>query len=364
MPGLSGIDLCRELRGDPAYGQPYVILVTGRNTKMDLVAGMDAGADDFIAKPFNGEELRVRVQAGVRLLDLRDEAKRRSRQLASALEREAETNRAIRRDLALAARMQRESLPTGGTPFPELDIGTYFRAAAGVAGDGYDFFRLDDRHLGFFLIDVTGHGVASAMLSFTVSRFLSPDTGAIALRGAAVDGLASDERDPGQKPVKTGEIVPPHRVVAALNRRFLDKDDGGHYFTMVYGVLNVDSGLGSLCQAGHPHPLIVGQGGRLRYLGSGGFPVGMLAEATYESVDFRLGEGERLIIYSDGITDCRGTDGSHLGSQRLTNLLAEIHPHPLAYGIDRLGGHLDQWQGDATVEDDMSLLAIERLPSH
>ena len=73
MPELSGIDLCRKLRADDKYGQPYFILLTGCDAPMDLVAGMEAGADDFITKPFIGEELRVRLQAGTRIMRLRNQ---------------------------------------------------------------------------------------------------------------------------------------------------------------------------------------------------------------------------------------------------------------------------------------------------
>ncbi len=278
MPGISGIDLCREIRADPVFGQPYLLLVTGRNTKTDLVAGMDAGADDFIAKPFNGEELRVRVQAGVRILQLREQSEQHSQALTAALEREAEASRVLREDLSIAARMQREALPTGPSPFAQLRVGSLFRAATGVAGDGYDFFRLDNRHLAFYLIDVAGHGVAAAMLSFTISRFLSPETGAIALRAENTEGASDPQR------VLPNNIVTPHQVVHALNQRFVEKSDCKHYFTMVYGVLDVESGLGEMCQAGHPHPLIVADESKVRRLGKGGYPVGMLQEASYESV--------------------------------------------------------------------------------
>ncbi len=355
MPAMTGIDLCRALRDDPTFGQPYVILVTGQNTKTDLVAGMDAGADDFIAKPFSSEELRVRLQAGMRILGLRRKSEQRSLQLADALSREAEANRMIRRDLALAARMQREFLPAPVSPFPQIDIGTLFHAASMVAGDGYNFFRLDEHHLGFFLIDVAGHGVAAAMLSFAVSRLLSPEYTTGPLRGHADDALSQTSR------LLPEHIVPPDQVLHWLNRHFVETDDCTHYLTMVYGVLNIETGAGELCQAGHPHPLIVENQRRVKKLGTGGFPVGMLAEATYEPVLFHLGEGERLVLYSDGITESRGEDGSPFGTQRLANLLGQIHDRELSEGITQIGIQLLQgWLRDTPGEDDISLLAIER----
>ena len=315
MPEMTGIDLCRQLRNDPGFGHPYVILVTGLNAKADLVAGMDAGADDFISKPFNSEELRVRLQAGVRIVQLRNEVEQQYVQLAQTLKRETATSRIIRKDLDAAAKMQRELLPASISPFPQLEVGSLFQPAATVAGDSFNFFRLDDEHLAFYHIDVAGHGIASAMLSFTVSRFLSPELGAITLsRSKPVNPEAVSQHLPSH-------IVSPEMVVKSLNERFLEKEDCTHYFTMVYGVLNANTGAGHLCQAGHPYPLITDSKGKVRQIGKSGFPVGMLETASYESIAFQLGQGERLFLYSDGITDCSCEDGTPFSLQRLATQL-------------------------------------------
>ena len=348
MPEMTGIELCSHLRASPEYDQPYVVLVTGHNTKSDLVAGMDAGADDFITKPFNSEELRVRLQAGARLLRLRAEAAQRNTELA-------QTYAMIRKDLDAAARMQRELLPANISPFQQIEVASLFMPATVVAGDSFNFFPLDEEHLAFYQIDVSGHGIASAMLSFTVSRFLSPQLGAIMLR-----------RKPGSQH-NTGHrglpehILPPHKVVASLNRRFLEKKDCTHYFSMVYGVLNINTGLGALCQAGHPHPLISNKQGKLRQVGKGGFPVGMLEQADFNSVAFQLAEGERLFLYSDGVTDCNSEDGTVFSRQRLATLLKYTKDHSLSQGIDFLGKQLQRWNGTSALDDDISLLAIGRL---
>jgi sigma-B regulation protein RsbU (phosphoserine phosphatase) len=355
MPEMTGIDLCRQLRKDPGFGHPYIILVTGLNAKADLVAGMDAGADDFISKPFNSEELRVRLQAGARIVQLRVEVEQQYVQLAQTLERETETSRMIRKDLEAAARMQRELLPASISPFPRLEVGSLFQPAATVAGDSFNFFRLDDEHLAFYHIDVAGHGIASAMLSFTVSRFLSPELGAITLSRKKPMNPEAD------RPNLPSHIVSPEKVVNSLNEHFLEKDDCTHYFTMVYGVLNANTGAGHLCQAGHPHPLITDSRGKVRQIGKSGFPVGMLDTARYESIAFQLGQGERLFLYSDGITDCSSEDGTPFTLQRLATQLACGKDNSLPGSIASLGRELKRWHGDAPLEDDISLLAIARL---
>jgi sigma-B regulation protein RsbU (phosphoserine phosphatase) len=333
------------------------MLVTGCNTKTDLVAGMDAGADDFITKPYNSEELRVRLQAGARIIKLRKEADERNAQLAETLEHQAETYRMIRRDLDAAARMQRALLPVSVSPFPQLEVDSLFRPAATVAGDSFNFFKLDDEHLAFYHIDVSGHGIASAMLSFTVSRFLTPELGAITLRSQTPVNAQPDTQ------TLPGHIVPPEAVVSTLNQRFLQKESCEHYFTMVYGILNATTGSGQLCQAGHPHPLIADAKGTVRPLGKGGFPVGMLDQVEYDSITFQLGEGERLFLYSDGITECSREDRTPLTIQRLMALLRRSKGCSLPEGIDFLDKQLKRWHGDAPLEDDISLLAIGRLGS-
>ena len=351
MPEMSGIDLCRKVRDDARYGQPYFILLTGCDTHMDLVAGMEAGADDFITKPFKSEELRVRLQAGTRIVGLRDELEQRNVQLEQTLRNEENANRRIQEDLASAAAMQQALLPTGDSPFPQLEIATLFKPATMVAGDTYNYFRLDDDHLGFYHLDVSGHGIASAMLSFTLSRFLSPD--ALMQRAQTAS--------PGATHPSAQSIAHPHDVVAALNQRFLEDDRCEHYFTMVYGVLNIITGEGELCQAGHPHPLHCHADGTITQVGNGGFPVGMLAEASYESTAFKLHAGERLWLYSDGIPDCSNETGKALGMEQFTSLLQHAGQTPLTRLPAAIEKVLMRWHGEKELDDDISLLAIGRI---
>lgn len=344
MPHMTGIDLCRHIRNNSEYGHPYFILLTGCNQQMDLVAGMEAGADDFITKPFITEELRVRLKAGARIVALQHELEKHNDMLRESLENEEKHMHRIQEDMKSAAQMQQQLLPSGASPFPSTNICTLFKPATIVAGDTYGYFRLNDHYLGFYQLDVAGHGIASAMLSFTLSRFLSPEQGL--LTTARPDGISVD-------------IVPPDEVVSALNERFLEKECCEHYFTMVYGVLNVKNGRGEFCQAGHPHPVVSTQDGSTKILGNGGFPVGMLPEAKYESIPFELDVGDRIWLYSDGITECRNKNNHILGMEKFVDVIQ----HTIANQIDKISIGIDnllhKWHGDRPLEDDISLLVIE-----
>lgn len=350
MPQMSGIDLCRAVRGDAELGDPYFILVTGCNNKCDLVAGMDAGADDFVTKPFNAEELRVRVQAGKRIIQLRREAERRTDELQRSLEREAQATLKVQRDLRVASRMQRELLPDSTLMIPGLSISQLYQPLEAVCGDSFNYFMLDQRNMAFFQCDVVGHGIAAAMVSFALTRYLSPDSGMLLSKPQT--NVAVTHQCP--------QITSPEDVVAALNQRFLEKGEQAQSFTMIYGVLDIATGKGRLCQAGHPYPMIIDIDGRSSQVGAGGFPVGMLSEATYQGIDFHLAKGERMILYSDGISECHNNDGVAYDAQRLAASLVTDNETSLDVQVNNVINQLQIWREGANLEDDVSLLVIER----
>jgi len=352
MPELSGIDLCRHLRSDPKYRQPYFILLTGFHSPIDLVAGMDAGADDFISKPFISEELRARLQAGMRIVQLRKELEQQNKQLEKNLRNEEQANQRIQQDLKAAAIMQRDLLPNDESPFLQLELASLFSPAVIVAGDSYNYFPLDDEHLGFYHLDVAGHGIASAMLSFTLSRVLSPD--------APGKNFLTNKVQIPLTTMHKSQLTPSHEVINLLNQNFLDKDNCSHYFTMVYGILNTITGIGEFCQAGHPHPLICRTNGTTETMGNGGFPVGMLAEAVYESTSFQLEKGDRLWLYSDGIPDCSNIKGQPLGLTQLSNVISRAAKASVSHIPDFVDSIIKRWNGDRPLEDDISLLVIGR----
>jgi len=217
-----------------------------------------------------------------------------------------------------------------------------------VAGDIFSYLKLDDSHLAFYHIDVAGHGVRSAMLSFTLSKVLS---------ATLEEGSPVKQRDPVQP---GGErITSPATVVSELNRRFQDKDETTPYFTMIYGVVNTASGDVKMCQAGHPNPFCVSRDGTVENLGSGGFPVGLLPNAQYENIEFKLRPGDRLFCYSDGISECMNAEEQQFSTERLVDHLLQSCLRPLAETLAGLRVHLQDWRHGEPFEDDVSLIAIE-----
>lgn len=341
MPEMDGLSLCREIRSRQFGYYVYVILLTAREAPDDLTLGFDAGADDFLSKPVEQSELRARLHAGARVLSLESTLAARNARLSEAL-------RQIEQDLEVAARIQQSVLPAHQQRHQDYFSDWIFLPSAWVSGDIFNVFPLDN-HLGFYCVDVSGHGVGAAMMSLAVARQF--------LHGRAVERFLF---------TADNEVASPAEVVRILNGRFCsDEVEIVSYFTMIYGVIDLATGEGRLCQAGHPTPFIVTPEGEARTVGNGGAPVGLMPDLCWTDVNFSLAAGERLCLFSDGITECENLVGEQFGQMRLQASLQAGAGLTLNELLPQFARHLVHWRSGDNKEplamaDDVSLLVIER----
>lgn len=347
MPGLDGPDLCRRLRARDSDDYVYVLLLSSRDQKADVLEALQSGADDFLTKPIDPAELDARLRVGERILDLQVRLAERNHRLEETNRRLDATGRRMEADLRAAARLQRSLLPERSGSVHGVRFEWLFAPSSIVAGDFFNVFALDDRRVGFFLLDVAGHGVAAALLSVALSKILTPGAG-------TSSPLMTGGRGSGGTRVAT-----PGEVAAELNRRFAADDDTMSYFTMVYGVLDSVSRELDLVQCGHPPPVLMPAEGQARLLGDGGSPLGLLSEIDCPRVKLRLHAGDRLAVYSDGITECEDARGRALSEAGLLTLLKATEAASLSSMLRRLEGELARHRGGRSFDDDVSLLALE-----
>lgn len=342
MPKMDGIELCKRIRNANFDRYVYVILLTAREEKHDLVKGMESGADDFVVKPFNKGELNVRIRAGERILKLERDLEKRNKKLSEAYS-------IISKDLETAANMQKSLLPDASLTISEFVFDWLFCPCSFVAGDIFNFFNLDDDHICFYMLDVAGHGVSAAMLSVTLSKILTPS-----------HQISQPLKHFVPVPPHY-EITPPGMVMHELNKRFQNGNDAMEYFTMIYGVIDAKNGKIRMTQAGHPSPIYFQYGAKAKFIGTGGFPVGMISDVDYDEqvIDFKT--GDRLFVYSDGITECTNTQKEQFSEEYLVQVLEKWKHLPLKELLSRLEQLLIDWKGSRDYEDDVSLLAIERI---
>ncbi|EMJ0102028.1 TPA: fused response regulator/phosphatase [Enterobacter cloacae] len=341
MPVMDGLALCKAIRSREWGHYVYVILLTARENTGDLTQGFHAGADDFLSKPVEQAELRARLHAGGRILTLEATLAAHNKRLSEALHQ-------LEQDLELAARVQHSVLPSHRLRYGNYFSDWLFLPSAWVSGDVFNIFALDS-HLGFYCVDVSGHGVGAAMMSLAVARQF--------LHGRVVDRFLFTE---------AGGVQSPAEVIRILNSRFCsEENDITSYFTIIYGVIDPATGQGLLCQAGHPTPVIVNADSAVTAVGDGGPPVGLIPDLSWDDVAFTLNPGDRLCLFSDGITECENVEGEQFGPQRLQRWLHQHARLPVDELLSQFGQHLNDWRNahrdePTALTDDVSLLVIER----
>ncbi|MFQ5602798.1 MAG: SpoIIE family protein phosphatase [bacterium] len=344
MPEMDGLQLCKKIRSTDLKRYIYFILLTTKNSTNELIAGMEAGADDFIVKPFNRGELKVRIRAGERIIELERNLEERNKRLREAYH-------TINKDLKAAAAMQKSLLPTVETEIGDIHFEWLLLPCAGIAGDILNFFRLDENNIGFYLLDVSGHGIQAAMLSVTLSKLISPSP----IQGSPLKHFTSIPPYYG--------ITPPALAISDLNNRFQIDHDYMQYFTIIYGTIHLKNGIIRLCQAGHPSPIFLKKKGKISLIGSGGFPVGLLMDMKYTQVEFDFQPGDRLFLYSDGVTECTNQAKMQFSQQQLIRLIKKYRSQALNEVLENIKNQLCKWKGNNDFQDDVSILAIERKKS-
>lgn len=339
MPEMNGYEVCEHFKAlDTLRGIP-VIFLSALTEQMDKVKAFAIGGVDYITKPFQMEELHARVETHLNLRRLQMQLEQTNEQLAKA-------NTRMTRDLRAAAKIQETFLPREAPPVPGAEFAWIYRPCDELAGDGLNVVPLGDGKVGLYVLDVSGHGVASALLSVTLSRLLSPlsEPSSILIR----NGDVSDRAD----------ITPPAEVAARLNRFFPFDSATEQLTTMVYGILNAMTGEFRYVSAGHPGPVHLSSRGKPVVLESHGFPIGLAAEA-YEERAIRLVAGDRLYLYSDGVLEAMDPAGKQFGAVRLLEAIEQGRSEPLKNAVATLLGLIAQWQGPERPQDDISILAVE-----
>ena len=356
MPGLEGLELCRRVRTSDFSRYIYVILLTGKNDKKDIVLGMEAGADDFISKPFDAGELKVRLQAATRMINLQKQLIHVNSELDEKNRKLNDMYESIKMDLEAAAQIQRTLLPDRGVSLPGLNFEWLFLPSTFIAGDIFNIFQIDSNIINFYLIDVSGHGIPAALLSTTLSRVLSPHAAMQLFRPPPQIRNEAFERR--KNPMIS--LNSPADVALSLNKRFMSYDEHMQYFTMVYGSFDLQNGNVTITQAGHPPPIYQTPDGAIQTIEGGGFPIGLVSDADYVDVTFSFEPGGRLFLYSDGITECRNENDAMFGDAALQQAIQAGRGLPLNKLMEQLQHHITGYRGSDSFEDDISLLVIER----
>jgi phosphoserine phosphatase RsbU/P len=342
MPRLSGVEFVAKMREAKRNSYTYVILLTSRSDKLDIVKGIEAGADDFVSKPFDRDELRVRLLAGERIVRLERELSRQNEQLRDANER-------IRHGLRAAARVQQSMLPQKNILTPHVRTAWKYVPTDELAGDAIGLHLIDDRFLIAYVLDVSGHGVPAALLSVSAMHSMEPSPAETSLLRDTSGG-------------ELGTVQRPARVATELNRRFRAGENDGRFLTMIYCVLDTHSGRLHTSSAGHPAPFVLRGEQVVEVPDAGGLPISVLDCVEYEEACVQLQRGDRVCLYTDGMIEQTDTSGAEqFGEARTLSSLTYRNTAAFDEVLTGAVNDLSTWAGSSNFTDDVSLVLVDWL---
>ncbi len=357
MPHKDGFQVIEELKNIEETKTVPVILLTARGQTEDKVQGLDAGADDYITKPFDLREVTARVKAVL--------GRTRPIKYINPLMRamgygfnEAGVQQ-LAGHLQAAAAIQKKLLPEQAPSFQGFDIGILLQSSLSVSGDFYDFIPLSETRVGIVLGDVKGNGIPSALLMVMIRT--------------ALRLLCREEDDPAS-------------ILKRINDLVVRDTDATLFTTMIYGVMDTVTSTFTYSNGGHCYPLHRKRTGVIDVLKTGSMLVGAFEEATFASNTCLLAPGDIVVFYTDGITETNAGDGS-VGNENMLVGSEEVKGYQNAtspdvfYGQDRLVGcisenailsasalceaivkDLARFSGSTQPHDDRALVVIKRNP--
>ncbi len=332
MPGLQGPELVARIRGLHKARYTYIILCTIKGQSRHIVEGIEAGADDYVTKPFDRDVLKVRIQAGQRLISLQHSLEETNQRLEVGLKQ---------------ARMTLNSMLPASTKGPLVDIAWIFRPSTYIGGDLFNVYHLDDERVSVYAFDVAGHGIASALFAVSLGNILRPRM-AYTPRCFEMSTFGHDD------------LESPQKVAEFLNERFPFEPPTDTYFTLFYAVIDRGRETMDWVRAGHPPPVVLRENG-LETLDSGEPPIGFFAEQRFTQHSTRLSKGDRLILYSDGITEAQSPQNELFGFGRLHALIGEHGRRPLSDFVSQVESTLFDHRKSHHFEDDLSFLVVHLI---
>ena len=326
MPEMDGLTLLTKVNEmqNPAL---KCIMVSAYGDMGNIRQAMNNGAFDFATKPIDLDDLSVTIEKAIEQIGYIKTMQKEHSQLES-----------IKGDLAVAREIQQAILPRIFPPFPEnasqLDIAASMNAAKDVGGDFYDFFRIDDDHIGFVIADVSGKGVPAAIF-MAVSRTLIRATG---IRG-----------------------VSPSECITYSNG-LLEKESVNNMFvTVFYGIYNIKTGEVKYTNAGHNPPYVLKQNGTVERLPvTVNMAIGIFSDFEYQETTLQLEPGDTLLLYTDGVTEAINPSEEEFTEKRLEETLKKVSGQTCQEIIDTIKADVKTFADGAEQSDDITLLALKR----
>jgi len=355
MPEMSGLEVCRRIKQDRRVAHIPVIMISAIRTEVkDIALGLDIGADEYIIKPVERAELLARVRSMLRVKEVRDELEvqqsllhkaytelkqktgridRLNQALKLQNKRLTEKNLVIEQEMEMAREFQESLLPDRFPVCPHLRFAVKYVPARIVSGDFYDFVEKPDGSVGVLTADVAGHALPAALMA--------------TLTKTAFDHCVATANGPAE-------------LMSQVNECLCRTFRMGQFVTMFYGVFNPENDTFTYARGGHPSPMLIpANGGPIELLDAEGKLVGAFPEGEYEEKTVTLSEGDKILLFTDGIKESMSEAGARYGQQRFREVVTEHRGAAVDNLLDQICSDFADFSGGECPSDDVTLVGLE-----
>jgi sigma-B regulation protein RsbU (phosphoserine phosphatase) len=309
--GTEGMDLLSRVQA--VDSSLPVVVMTGWGSVDLAVETMRRGVRDFVQKPWDNAQLLATIRSEIA-------AGRARRQQAEDGRREMEE----------ARRIQRKLLPTTVPQIDGCEIACQWRPAEGVGGDCYDLIPFGQTRVALCIADVVGKGIPAALLMSNLQ--------------AAVRAFATDAAQPAE-------------LCQQVNRILCGRIAEGRFISFFYGKVDTALGVLTYSNAGHYLPIVIRENGTVTRLGEGGPVLGVFTDAGYEQGHIQIGSGDRILMFTDGVTEARNADDEEFGEERLVAAAVANRACSAPAMEARLSEYVSSFTG-GTLQDDATLILV------
>jgi sigma-B regulation protein RsbU (phosphoserine phosphatase) len=325
MPEMDGLTLLANIH--EKYPLLKSVIVSAYGDMANIRVAFNRGAFDFLTKPIDFQDLEITIDKTLHEAKLLKQAENDRTRLA-----------ALQNELDIAREIQAAMIPQNFPPFPkrnEFEIYAHMIPAKKVGGDFYDFFFIDDDHLGFMIGDVSGKGVPAALF-MAVSRTLLKST---ALRGTS-----------------------PAECLSRVNKLLRAEKTNGMFVTVFYGILNTKTGEIDYSNGGHNPPMIIRHDEKIKQSDlTENFVVGAISSSEYNSKKLNLLDGDCLLLHTDGVTEAMNTKNEQYSEERLVQCLEKNKQLDVTKLVQQLSDDVKDFSTGAEQSDDITIMALKYL---
>lgn len=328
MPEMNGFEVCRQLKEHPRHRDIPVIFLTAMNEREDRLRAFREGGVDYITKPFDAEEVLMRVRTHLAMHRMRESLRRQNAVLEAA-------NRRIKLELEAALAMKRSLMPASYMETENARVCCACLPGDDVSGELMNMVHVDDRYIAAYVVDTKARGAMAAMQAATLSKKVNEA------------GLPAEHA-----------VVSPAKVLADVENACAD-NPGLDQATLVYCLYDTKTHEVRYVTAGHPWPLLVNADRPGLEQNDKGQPLGEHAPRIEKTT--ALKPGDRLYMFSDSLALAKDTHGEGFGRARLRRYAFEDRNLPLREAVDRMVHRVSDWVRPAQLPADLSLMAIEAV---